>query len=53
MLYYILGAYYAPNNPQFIMGENYSFIAFELQFFKGAPLLELGDKKEYFMRKCR
>ena len=53
----ILGAYYAPNNPQFIMRyenmENYSFIAFELQFFKGAPLLESGDKKEYFMRKCR
>jgi len=50
----ILGAYYAPNNPQFIMKcENYSFIAFELQFFKGVPLLELNDKKEYFMRKCR
>jgi hypothetical protein len=52
MLLDILGAYYAPNNPQFITkSENYSFIAFELQFFKGMPFD--GDKREYFIRKCR
>jgi hypothetical protein len=57
----ILGAYYAPNNPQFILNSDlYSmskkkeleFIAFELKFSKGTSN-SLISTKDYYIRKCR
>jgi len=53
----ILGAYYAPNNPQFIFStmntmntmskEEFEFIVFELKFSISNEL------KDHFTRKCR